>query len=688
MTLRESVIRALMPGGALDGRLAGFRARDAQVTMASAIADTVTASGVLVVEAGTGVGKTFAYLVPALLSGERVLISTASKALQDQLYARDIPRVLEALGLTVRRALLKGRSSYLCTYRLASARHGGKALSPQALAQVARVERWAQQTRNGDISELGGLDDGAAVLPLVTSTRENCLGSNCPDWRTCHVNQARREAMAADLVVINHHLFFADIEVRESGVAELLPMTRVVIFDEAHRLNDIGVQFLGRTLSATQFTDFARDLLGAGLTHARGLQAWDEIAGELETAAREVRLAAGAVTVDTRMRWSGVEPEGVDAAYWNATMQRLQLALEQVARAVDTVSELAPDFVRLAERVADLCDGVKAFSQPAEEGVVRWLEVARRGSTPMRMVESPLDIAEGFGAVVLPDAANTVASRAWVFTSATLGTDESLSWFTESCGLQSANVLRVLSPFDYASQAHWYVPRELPMPGDSDHSTALADWTVPAIKALGGRTLVLTTTLRALRVIGARLQEALADSGIEVLMQGQLGKLELMNRFRAQDDRHAAGCVLVASATFWEGFDVPGRALQLVVIDKLPFPPPGDPLVEARCQRLEVAGRSAFGHYMVPEAAIALKQGAGRLIRHETDCGLLVVGDTRLMSKPYGRRIVAALPPMTRTVTPQEWQTALDALINADDESPEFPPGLGSGGAVAGQIGA
>jgi ATP-dependent DNA helicase DinG len=600
-----------------------------------------------------------------LLSGERVLLSTATKTLQDQLFGRDLPRLAEALGLPVRMALLKGRASYLCTHRLDLARRDASLPDRSALRTLAKIEEWGQSTRTGDLAEMPGLDERSPVLPLVTSTRENCLGSQCPKFRNCHVNNARREALAADVVVINHHLFFADLAVRESGMAELLPTVRVVVFDEAHQLNETGVQFLGRQVGTGQVLDFTRDLLGAGLQFARGLVDWQQLASATERAARDLRLVVGRGAPGARLRWAGGAPEGVHESTWREGLATLGDALRQAADGIATVSEIAPDFVRLHERAELLAQRVCAFDAPPQEGCVRWLDVG----THLRLVESPLDIAKAVQEKLLKtgqeEGAET-ARRAWIFTSATLGDDARLSWFTEPCGLGEAEVLRVASPFDYPSQAALYVPRDVPRPNDPAHSAAVARVAERAARRIGGRTMVLTTTLRALRAIGEQLQARFQGAGeVEVLVQGQWPKRRLIERFREGAGPGRPGCILVASASFWEGVDVPGEALQLVVIDKLPFPPPGDPLVEARGQRLEAQGRSPFNEYFVPEAAVALKQGAGRLIRRETDQGLLVVCDTRLVQMGYGRRLLAALPPMRRLDSEQAFEEALDRLACA-----------------------
>ena len=682
--LLQRVAETLSNHGALAQAVPGFQPREGQTDMAMAVTQTLEQGGQLVVEAGTGVGKTYAYLVPVLLSGQRALVSTATKALQDQLFSRDIPRLVEVLGLPIRVALLKGRSNYLCLHRMQQARHSAESVQPGAQKALAKIETWSQSTRTGDMAELTGLDERSSLWPLVTSTRDNCLGSSCPSYRACHVNLARKEAMASDVVVINHHLFFADMAVRESGVAELLPTVRVTVFDEAHQLNEIGVNFLGQQLSTVQLLELSRDVLATGLQLARGLVDWHALSDQLEKASRDLRLAAGMHRGSVRLRWTEEMPEGVDPEDWSTALAQLVRSLGHLQTGLEMVTELAPDFQRLYERATELSQKAHLFSQAPDPEGVRWAEV----SAQLRLIESPLDIAQAFSALTRPaplrpsgeaeatavdpdslealmagdprhgpqdmaEAAAGVGSgvgqRAWIFTSATLGDEPSLRWFTEPCGLTSAQVMQVTSPFDYARQSALYVPEHLPKPGDPGHAGHVAQLVVEAVQLLGGRTLVLTTTLNAMRSIGEYLQTRLDPAAnVEVLVQGQSPKRRLMERFREGAGEGRAGCVLVASASVWEGFDVPGEALQLVVIDKLPFPPPGDPLFEARSQRITREGRSAFADHALPEAAVSLKQGAGRLIRSETDRGVLVVCDTRLATMSYGRRLVRGLPEMRR----------------------------------------
>ena len=657
MDLTQRVHDAFSAGGILSRLTEHFVPRSGQAEMALAVSQTIERGHALVVEASTGVGKTFSYLVPALLSGERVLLSTATKALQDQLFGRDLPGLVEALGSLTRIALLKGRSSYLCLHRMEMARQVKDLPDGVSQRGLARVEQWSLVTRTGDLAELPGVDERSPMIPLVTSTRDNCLGSQCPRFRQCHVNLARREAMAADVVVINHHLFFADLAVKESGVAELLPSVRIVIFDEAHQLNETGVQFLGTNLTTGQLLDFCRDMLAAGLQFARGLAEWNEIGTVIERAARELRLCAGKQFPGTKLRWTGEVPDSVDASAWGNALQAVRNGCAQACAVLDTVSEMAPDFVRLHERGFQLVERANSFASACEPGRVRWLDVGAQ----LGLVESPLDISEAVKGKML--GATVEGGKSWIFTSATLGDDDKLSWFTRPCGLEQAEVLRVGSPFDYERQAAVYVPSDFPKPADPLHSVRVADSVAVWARKLGGRAMVLTTTLRALRVIGQSLHATFEASGdIQVLVQGEMPKRALIQRFREGSSLGGKPCVLVASASFWEGIDVPGDALQLVVIDKLPFPPPNDPMAEARSRLLESQGRSAFNDYFLPEAAVALKQGAGRLIRREADQGVLVVCDTRLVAMSYGRRLLKALPPMKRLASEHELMERLASL--------------------------
>nr|WP_255370288.1 ATP-dependent DNA helicase [Roseateles sp. YR242] len=647
--MEQAVIAAFDAGGPLARASGGYAPREPQQRMALAVAQAIAARETLVVEAGTGVGKTFAYLVPALLSGGRTLISTATKSLQDQLFMRDLPRLLDTFSLPLRAALLKGRGSYLCLHRLQQARHSAELPDRRAVAQLARIERWAIETHTGDFSEIDGLDERSPIIPVVSSTRDNCLGTDCPSYRDCHVVRARREAMEADLLVVNHHLFFADMVLRDSGVAELLPGVEVAIFDEAHQLPDAGLNFLGRALSSAQLFDFAKDMVAQGVAHARGLQEWQVIAGGVEQAARALRLACAGdreLRGMLKLRWS----ECAGRAPLTEALDLVGQALELSVDAMASVMEMDPDLARLHERSVELLKAAQLFARDPDPSAVRWVDV---GTHQVRLVESPLDIREAMQEQLQGP------PKSWIFASATLGEDESLRWFTEPAGLGDARTLRVGSPFDYPAHARLYVPRHFPKPSEPDHGESVGLLGARLAARLGGRTFILTTTLRQLHTVADVLRERFEAGGhrIEVLVQGSAPKRQLLQQFVDQP-----ASVLVGSASFWEGIDVPGEALQCVVIDKLPFPPPNDPLVEARVQRLEAQGRNAFTEYFVAEAAIALKQGAGRLIRTESDRGLLVVCDPRLAGSHYGRRLREALPPMKQVADEAEAQAWLGML--------------------------
>ena len=632
--LQRLVERTLSADGALAASDPAFVEREAQRAMALAVAQAIEQRQALVAEAGTGVGKTFAYLVPLLLSGRRALVSTATKSLQDQLFLRDLPRLTRALQLPVRLALLKGRASYLCLHRLQLARESATLPDRFAVRTLARIEQWAGATRSGDLAELDGLDERSPVIPLVTSTRDNCLGTECPSHRDCHVMRARRDAMAADLVVINHHLFFADLALRDSGVAELLPTVDAAVFDEAHQLVETGVQFLGVQLGTAQMIDFARDLLAVGLTQARGLRDWPALAAACEHAARDLRLACAGHLRDLRgvvkLAWD--ERAGQPAL--GAALEALAGALKRTADGLDDLVGAAPDLARLSQRAGELARRAAVFAGDAAPERVRWIDVGPRDA---RLIESPLDIRE----LLIEQRAS--APRSWIFTSATLGDDERLSWFSEAAALEDALKLRVDSPFDYRAHARVWVPSNLPKPNEVRHPAAIGALAATLAARLGGRTFVLTTTLRVLEPIAQALRDAAQRDGaaLEVLVQGTQPRRQLLDRFVS-----GRGRVLVGSQSFWEGIDVPGEALQCVLIDKLPFPPPNDPLVRARADALRARGRDPFNEYFVAEAAVSLKQGAGRLIRHEDDRGLLVIGDVRLRQMGYGQRLLRALPPM------------------------------------------
>lgn len=668
----------------------GYRARDGQIQMAKAVEAAIASAQHLIVEAGTGVGKTFAYLLPALSSGRTVLISTATKALQDQVYWRDLPAVAQLLGVPVRAALLKGRSSYLCRERFEQ----WLRREPEGASRVHVdvLHRWGLRTTTGDLSEIAELQDDDPVLPLVTSTRDNCLGSSCPRFGQCHVVTARREALQADVVVVNHHLFFADVGVRQSGFAELLPSMQVIVFDEAHQLNAIGREFLGESLSTSQLEAFAQDLaLQAGArppAPAGVVRAVLDLAQDIESGLRPLRKHLPA---QRRTAWDDSAPQGVPDVLWNPWLTQLQEGLGRVADRFAAEATLAPEWRILGERCQSLRQKCAAFSRAPVPGSIRWVESSGRH---LRMTETPLRLGDRFaafcgiahdpeptdGALKGGDAgADGTLGRTVIFTSATLGDDRDLTWFARPLGLEALPTLRVQSPFDYIRQSALFVDRTAPDPSDSDaHTQHVTSLALDAAQRLGGSTLVLTTSLRAMESIGQGLRQAFNRSTglVDVLVQGEAPKRHLLDRFRSAgqaDADHGRGSVLVASFSFWEGIDVPGDALRCLVIDKIPFPVPTDPLHEAQGKLIAQEGGSAFFDHSLPEAIVLLRQGVGRLIRREADAGVVVVADPRLVTRAYGKRILAALPPMRRLANTDALRAALDQLATRSSTTGPTP---------------
>nr|WP_183722990.1 MULTISPECIES: ATP-dependent DNA helicase [Paraburkholderia] len=608
----------------------------------------------LIVEAGTGTGKTYAYLVPAMLWGGKVIVSTGTKHLQDQLFARDIPTVRDALAVPVSIAMLKGRSNYLCHYYLQRTADNGRLPSRQETSYLQEIIRFAKITRSGDKAELASVPETAAVWSMVTSTRDNCLGQECPNYKDCFVMQARREAQQADIVVVNHHLFFADIMLRDTGMAELLPSANTIIFDEAHQLPETATLFFGETLSTTQFLELARDCVAEGLSHARDAVEWVKLAAGLERAARDVRLAFK----EDSLRVSITQlPE--DHPLFDS-LDALQTELGTLANALAGQAERAESLgacLRRARELQGVLNGwtvqgavaeVKATDgkreaqgeetrEYADDEKVRWVEVF---SHTVQLHETPLSVAPIFAKQ------RAGVPRTWIFTSATLSVKGDFTHYAAQMGLSSRRSMTLPSPFDYPQQGLLYVPRNMPQPSSPQFTDAVFDAALPAIEASGGGVFMLCTTLRAVNKIADRLRDTIESRGwnTPLLVQGDASRTELLERFRAYGN-----AILVGSQSFWEGVDVRGDALSLVVIDKLPFAPPDDPVLAARLDALTKKGLSPFAVHQLPQAVITLKQGAGRLIRAETDRGVLMICDTRLVDKPYGRRIWQSLPPFKRT---------------------------------------
>jgi len=614
-------------GGLLASKIPEYRVREQQLEMAGRVAEAIADSAVLVCEAGTGTGKTFAYLVPAILSSGKVIVSTGTKTLQDQLYRRDLPTVRAALGVPVTTALLKGRANYVCHYyldrNLEAGQHG-----PEVAGDLRRIASFARISRTGDKGELAEVPEEARAWDLATSTRENCLGQSCPRYRDCFVMAARREALAADLVVVNHHLFFADVMLKDEGMAELLPACNTVIFDEAHQLPDTATLFFGETLSTAQLVELARDVRAETLARAADTPEAQRLAAALDKTARDLRLAlpkeGARVTAASAARERGFA-EGLTA---------LAAALQSLGDVLEILAERSEGLARCAERARRARGLLDGWRDESRADLVRWIEVLGHS---LRLNATPLSVAEIFRRQL------DGRPRAWIFTSATLAIAGDFGHYRKEMGLQDALTACWGSPFDYASQALLCIPRGLPDPNSQEHTRAVVAASVPLIRASGGRAFLLFTTLRAMRLAHQLLREVFEREtlGFPLMLQGQAPRSELLERFRA-----LGNAVLVGSASFWEGVDVRGEALSLVVIDKLPFAPPDDPVLSARLEALERAGGNPFLDYQLPQAAIALKQGAGRLIRDETDRGVLVICDPRLLAKPYGKRILASLPPM------------------------------------------
>jgi ATP-dependent DNA helicase DinG len=620
---------------AADGPLAravsDYRARPFQLDMARAISDAVAHRAVLVAEAGTGTGKTFAYLVPALLSGGKVIISTGTKTLQDQLYGRDLPTVCNALGAPIATALLKGRANYVCHHHLERTLSDGRLPSLEDVRHVQAVQRFARVSQTGDRAECADVPETASVWSYVTSSRENCLGGSCRHYDRCFVMRARKQALEADVVVVNHHLFFADLVLRDEGVGELLPACNTVIFDEAHQLPETASLFFGETASTSQVIELARDLRAEAAAGARDAAALPAASDALEKAARDLRL----VFRDEMGRLPAAALERRKG--FGAALDAVLGALDRAADELAPHAQRSEGLQRCRERTFALAEQLERWRGDADGERVKWLEVfghsVQLNATPLSVADIFRDQVAGHG-------------RACIFTSATLSVAGEFAHYCAKLGLEEAATARWESPFDYAQQALLYVPNGLPDPNTPEHTSAVVRTALPLVKASGGRAFLLFTSLRAMREAHALLREAFAAEGIELplLVQGEGSRSELLARFR-----RLGNAVLLGSHSFWEGVDVRGEALSLVVIDKLPFAAPDDPVLAARIDHLKRSGRNAFVEYQLPEAVLKLKQGAGRLIRDETDRGLLVICDARLATRSYGRRVLASLPAMRRT---------------------------------------
>jgi ATP-dependent DNA helicase DinG len=660
---------ALSDGGTLAIQIEGFAPRAPQQQLSMAIAETVEDRAVLLAEAGTGTGKTFAYLVPALLSGLKTIVSTGTRALQDQLYHRDLPRVRDALGVGIKTSLLKGRANYLCKYRLEKSKGEPRFTSKEQITQFQRIVAWGGRTRMGDLAELDALPEDSPLLPLVTSTTDNCLGSECPFWEDCFVVQARQRAQAADVVVVNHHLLLADLALKQEGFGEILPGAQVFVIDEAHQLPELAAQFFGEGLSARPLVEVARDALTECKTTTGALAMLQPPARALEEAARDLRVAMEPLPPRGTRARALQEPGVFDAlgalddalcAFIDALAPLREAAPgfdSCHARALDNRARLLrwapPDFVRRECSDDDDGEGSQRYADLSTQGEVvevedasqdsgdtkpdpraydvRWYELSPRG---FRLQRTPLDVSG-------PLRNHREQSRAaWIFTSATLAVAGGFDHLSERLGLENPRTLLAPSPFDWPHQALCYLPQRMPEPQSRDYTSAVIDAVRPVLEASGGRAFVLFASHRALR----EAAELLRNGPWPLFVQGEAPRSVLLQRFR-----DSGNGVLLGAASFREGVDVAGEALSVVVIDKLPFAAPDDPVFEARLDAIRREGGNPFRDEQLPQAVIALKQGVGRLIRTETDRGVLVLCDPRLIGKSYGRTFLDSLPPFART---------------------------------------
>ncbi len=629
--MTDSLNNVFTDDGLLSQAISGYRPRQQQIQMAHAVAEAIEQASVLIAEAGTGTGKTFAYLVPALLHGGKVIISTGTKTLQDQLFDRDIPLVRKVLSVPVTVALLKGRANYICHHHLERAKTDGRFSGRDDVVHLARIDSYARTSTDGDRSGLAAVPEDASIWPMVTSTRENCLGSECPFHSQCFVLEARKQALQADVVVVNHHLFFADLVLRDEGAGELLPACNSVIFDEAHQLPDTASVFFGEQLSSNQLVELGRDIRMELATNAADATDLEQQARRIEKAARDLRLKFDNETA--RKTYDEV----IADADFVAALDEAERELAELIRQLDIHAARSEGLHHCWERAAHLSDALQGWRNQADMNHVRWIEVF---AASVHMNSTPLSVADAFR--------NQLAGhpKAWIFTSATLSVRQDFSHYQQRMGLEAASTQSWDSPFDYQNQSLLYVPEGMPDPNSAGYTQAVVERALPVIEAAGGRTFFLFTSLRAMRDARTMLANLMQSKGLDLplLMQGEGSRSELLAAFRG-----LGNAILLGSQSFWEGVDVRGDALSLVIIDRLPFAPPDDPVLAARIAKINGEGRNAFMEYQLPEAVISLRQGAGRLIRDERDRGVLMICDPRLIAKSYGRRIWQSLPPMRRT---------------------------------------
>ena len=625
--------RIFSPEGVCAEVLPGWRSRPQQLAMAEAVEHAVANNSVLLAEAGTGTGKTLAYLVPALLSGGKVVISTGTKALQDQLFHRDLPAARRALKSPVKVALLKGRANYVCHHHLQRNLADGRFAHRDDPKWLAKIASFAKTSSSGDRAEAEGIPEDATAWQYAVSSRDNCLGSECKQYKECFVMAARKAALDAEVVVVNHHLFFADLWLKDEGVAELLPACNTVILDEAHQLAETAAQFFGQTISTAQLIELAGDTKRLAVVKAGDFPALRKSAEDLSKVTRDLRLAFPQNPVKATL----ADLKRYDK--WPDALKAVSAALDELTKLLETQAERDADLNNCFERAQAVQATLASWQHDDDPDTprVRWLETTM---SSLLMHATPLSVGAMFGAKL------TERAQAWILTSATLAVGGDFTHLKTRLGIEEAETLCVDSPFDYPRQGVLYVPQGLAAPNTPEFTASVVDAALPVLALSGGRAFILFTSLRALEKARDLLTDAFKSRGWEypLLVQGDAPKNELLTRFQK-----AGNAVLLGSQSFWEGVDMPGDALSVVIIDKLPFQPPDDPVVAARIAQAEKNGGKPFMDYQLPHAALSLKQGAGRLIRTETDRGVLMICDTRLADKPYGKLLLNSLPAMTRT---------------------------------------
>ncbi len=606
--------------------LDGFTVRPQQQQLAQTIAEVLSNDDSLVCEAGTGTGKTFAYLVPVLLSGKRVIISTGTKHLQDQLYYKDLPIVRKALNVPIVTALLKGRANYLCLHRLEYGDENFSYISKEDLSELPMIKQWATQTDKGDLAELTTLPEDAAIRSRIVSSAENCLGQDCSFYDNCFVFKARRKANEAEVIVVNHHLLLADLALRESGFGEVLPKADTIIFDEAHQLPDLASDFFSQTLSSRQFTELFNDTTVAYLTDASDMEEVQDEIRECQTSLRKLRLSFG--RKERRSAWNEVFADKEIKEALQDFLDHL-ITLEKY---LDILAERSKSLENCWRRCSNMIEMLQTFMERETEDLIQWLETRGQG---FLLHQTPLDISATFQARLAEHGCNCI------YTSATLSVAGDFTHFTDQLGLSQTNAQSWSSPFDYQKQALLYLPQGMPEPGESIYTEAVINMALPVIEASQGHAFLLFTSHRAMneayRLLAGRIDYPL-------LRQGDAPRSELLQSFRKTKN-----AVLLGTNSFWEGVDVRGKALSCVIIDKLPFAPPDDPVFRARAAKMQENGQNPFMTYQVPQAVINLKQGVGRLIRDANDYGVLMICDPRLISKPYGKVFLNSLPNMRRS---------------------------------------